>query len=111
SREPGNVIHTHLGEALYTPRCDRFDQNTSFSATCMMRGSSAVRILPKLLLFLAVTGLLKRVLLVRLNASPRASRLVRSFSRKMRDSAASIWKYVGPATFARPELPNVPFAG
>src|SRR5881396_387569 len=81
----------------------------------MIRGSWAVRIWPNCGLFRIVVtrgipGAPARKLLVRLNASARTSTVLRSVTRKMRDSAISISQNPGPGMLERPELPSVPRA-
>src|SRR5579864_6535424 len=81
-----------------------------------MRGSCAFRIWPNCGLLMAVVTAGRpeppaRKLLVKLNASPRASRLIFSRTWKIRDRAISISQKPGPGTLDRPELPSVPKAG
>src|SRR6185437_2500740 len=77
----------------------------------MIRGSCAVKIRPKFWLLSAVVTAPARKLLVRLNASPRTSRLARSRTRKILDNAMSIWKNPGPGIFDLPAFPSVPAVG
>src|SRR5262249_38682963 len=77
----------------------------------MILGSCPERIKPKLALLRASVGLPRRTLLVRLNASPRASSVLPSRILKVLDRAVSIAHEPGPGTLERPRLPKVPFAG
>src|SRR6266705_1144032 len=88
-----------------------YSQNTYFNENCMIRGSSAVLIWPKILLFSAVIGLPLRKLFVTLKASARTSTFCVSFTWKVLDKAASNFQVIGPATDALPTLPNVPGVG
>jgi hypothetical protein len=108
-RNPGKanacVQCWHCKHALAALRC----QNTTFIASCMIRGSCALVIWPNVDAVLRVAaGLLRRVAFNTLNASARNSR--RSFSRmrNSRTSAVSNWKNRGPLIFRTPRFPKVP---
>src|ERR1051326_3847267 len=87
------------------------DQKTYFKANCMIRGSRAAVIWPKVLLVEFESKVSMRKLLVRLNASARNSTRWASFTLKFLDSARSNCHVAGPRMAPCPRLPRVPGRG
>ena len=86
-------------------------QNTYFSASCTIRGSAAVVILPKLALVRIVPGFPGFKWFGRLNASARNS--IDWFSRTGNVRVSPIFKVTlpGPRILLLPRFPYVPKAG
>src|SRR5262245_17759569 len=87
------------------------DQKIYFKANCIILGSRAAVIWPKVLLVELESKVSIRKLLVTLNASARNSTRWVSLTLKLLDNAKSNCHVAGPRMAPRPRLPRVPGRG